>query len=78
MRKIRLILHSVPLLKVPSSEVRHLNCDTLEQMLTRLDLEQYLDTLQAENLDLESLVINTQWTCKLKCNSSLKLVSLFF
>lgn len=46
-------------LKVPSGELRHLNCDTLEQTLTRLGLQQYLDTLQAENLDLESLVINT-------------------
>ncbi|XP_053276689.1 phospholipase DDHD2 isoform X3 [Pleuronectes platessa] len=40
---------------VPSGETCHLNCDTLEQTLTRLGLQQYLDTLQAENLDLESL-----------------------
>ncbi|XP_069379938.1 phospholipase DDHD2 isoform X3 [Paralichthys olivaceus] len=40
---------------MPSSETCHLNYDTLEQTLTRLGLEQYLDTLQAENLDLESL-----------------------
>uniref|UniRef100_A0A3Q3M643 DDHD domain containing 2 n=1 Tax=Mastacembelus armatus TaxID=205130 RepID=A0A3Q3M643_9TELE len=32
-------------------------CDTLEQTLTRLGLQQYLDTLQAENLDLESLAL---------------------
>ncbi|XP_035496425.1 phospholipase DDHD2 isoform X2 [Scophthalmus maximus] len=42
---------------VPSGELRHLNCDTLEQTLTRLGLQQYLDTLQAENLDLESLAL---------------------
>ncbi|XP_060927131.1 phospholipase DDHD2 isoform X2 [Limanda limanda] len=40
---------------MPSEESYHLNCDTLEQTLTRLGLQQYLDTLQAENLDLESL-----------------------
>ncbi|XP_034450570.1 phospholipase DDHD2 isoform X2 [Hippoglossus hippoglossus] len=40
---------------VPSGESCQLNCDTLEQTLTRLGLQQYLDTLQAENLDLESL-----------------------
>uniref|UniRef100_A0A3B4UKV8 DDHD domain containing 2 n=1 Tax=Seriola dumerili TaxID=41447 RepID=A0A3B4UKV8_SERDU len=34
-----------------------LNGDTLEQTLTRLGLQQYLDTLQAENLDLESLAL---------------------
>uniref|UniRef100_A0A8C2ZIQ5 DDHD domain containing 2 n=1 Tax=Cyclopterus lumpus TaxID=8103 RepID=A0A8C2ZIQ5_CYCLU len=34
-----------------------LNCDTLQQTLTRLGLQQYLDTLQAENLDLESLAL---------------------
>ncbi|XP_034728626.1 phospholipase DDHD2 isoform X2 [Etheostoma cragini] len=42
---------------VPSGEPFHLNCDTLQQTLTRLGLEQYLDTLQAENLDLESLAL---------------------
>ncbi|XP_032371576.1 phospholipase DDHD2 isoform X2 [Etheostoma spectabile] len=42
---------------VPSSEPFHLNCDTLQQTLTRLGLEQYFDTLQAENLDLESLAL---------------------
>ncbi|XP_033476018.1 triacylglycerol hydrolase DDHD2 isoform X3 [Epinephelus lanceolatus] len=42
---------------VPSDEPFHLNCDTLEQTLTRLGLQQYLDTLQAENLDLESLAL---------------------
>ncbi|XP_071338915.1 triacylglycerol hydrolase DDHD2 isoform X3 [Trachinotus anak] len=41
---------------VPSEPCR-LNCDTLEQTLTRLGLQQYLDTLQAENLDLESLAL---------------------
>ncbi|XP_070820947.1 triacylglycerol hydrolase DDHD2 isoform X5 [Chaetodon trifascialis] len=42
---------------VPSDEPFHLNCDTLEQTLTRLGLQQYLDTLQAENVDLESLTL---------------------
>ncbi|XP_026178549.1 phospholipase DDHD2 isoform X1 [Mastacembelus armatus] len=42
---------------VPSREPGHLSCDTLEQTLTRLGLQQYLDTLQAENLDLESLAL---------------------
>lgn len=42
---------------VPSDEPFRLNCDTLEQTLTRLGLQQYLDTLQAENLDLESLAL---------------------
>ncbi|XP_070689431.1 triacylglycerol hydrolase DDHD2 [Pempheris klunzingeri] len=41
----------------PSHEPFHLSGDTLEQTLTRLGLQQYLDTLQAENLDLESLVL---------------------
>lgn len=45
---------------MPSDEPFRLSCDTLEQTLTRLGLQQYLDTLQAENLDLESLVIHTQ------------------
>uniref|UniRef100_A0A8C2ZJ74 DDHD domain containing 2 n=1 Tax=Cyclopterus lumpus TaxID=8103 RepID=A0A8C2ZJ74_CYCLU len=39
------------------SEPLILNCDTLQQTLTRLGLQQYLDTLQAENLDLESLAL---------------------
>ncbi|XP_068994477.1 phospholipase DDHD2 isoform X2 [Embiotoca jacksoni] len=43
--------------KVPSGDLCHLNCDTLEQTLTRLGLQQYLDTLQAENLNLESLAL---------------------
>nr|XP_020450202.1 phospholipase DDHD2 isoform X3 [Monopterus albus] len=34
-----------------------LKCDTLEQALSKLGLQQYLDTLQAENLDLESLAL---------------------
>ncbi|XP_040898862.1 phospholipase DDHD2 isoform X2 [Toxotes jaculatrix] len=42
---------------VPSGEPCHLNCDTLEETLTRLGLQQYLDTLKAENLDLESLAL---------------------
>ncbi|XP_076587418.1 triacylglycerol hydrolase DDHD2 isoform X4 [Chaetodon auriga] len=42
---------------VSSDEPFHLNCDTLEQTLTRLGLQQYLDTLQAENVDLESLTL---------------------
>ncbi|KAI3372899.1 hypothetical protein L3Q82_023339 [Scortum barcoo] len=42
---------------VPPDEPCSLSCDTLEQALTRLGLQQYLDTLQAENLDLESLAL---------------------
>ncbi|KAM7017519.1 triacylglycerol hydrolase DDHD2 isoform 2-T3 [Tautogolabrus adspersus] len=42
---------------VPSDETFRLNCATLEQILTRLGLQQYLHTLQAENLDLESLAL---------------------
>ncbi|XP_038558654.1 phospholipase DDHD2 isoform X3 [Micropterus salmoides] len=42
---------------VPSEAPSHLNCDTLEQILTRLGLQQFLDILQAENLDLESLAL---------------------
>ncbi|XP_041792693.1 phospholipase DDHD2 isoform X2 [Chelmon rostratus] len=42
---------------VPPNEPFPLNCDTLEQTLTRLGLQQYLDTLQAENVDLESLTL---------------------
>lgn len=42
---------------VPHEEPCSLSCDTLEQALTRLGLQQYLDTLQAENLDLESLAL---------------------
>ncbi|XP_068422540.1 phospholipase DDHD2 isoform X2 [Clinocottus analis] len=34
-----------------------LNSNTLQQTLTRLGLQQYLNTLQAENLDLESLAL---------------------
>lgn len=49
---------SLPVLQVPSEAPSHLNCDTLEQILTRLGLQQFLDILQAENLDLESLVIH--------------------
>ncbi|KAF3695847.1 Phospholipase DDHD2 [Channa argus] len=42
---------------VASGEGSPLNCEPLEQILTRLGLQQYLDTLQAENLDLESLAL---------------------
>lgn len=42
---------------IPSGEPCRLSCDTLEQTLTRLGLQQYLDTLQAENVDLESLAL---------------------
>ncbi|XP_047447158.1 phospholipase DDHD2 isoform X2 [Mugil cephalus] len=42
---------------VPPFEPCRLSCDTLEQALIRLGLQQYLDTLQAENLDLESLAL---------------------
>lgn len=51
---------SLTVFKVPSGEPGHLKCETLEQTLTRLGLQQYLDTLQTENLDLESLVMHTQ------------------
>ncbi|KAM7391869.1 hypothetical protein PAMP_022520 [Pampus punctatissimus] len=40
-----------------SGEPCRVNCDTLDQVLTRLGLQQYLATLQAENLDLESLAL---------------------
>uniref|UniRef100_A0A3Q0SP45 DDHD domain containing 2 n=1 Tax=Amphilophus citrinellus TaxID=61819 RepID=A0A3Q0SP45_AMPCI len=40
-----------------SGEPGRLNCDTLEQTLNRLGLQQYLDVLQNENLDLESLAL---------------------
>ncbi|XP_037338081.1 phospholipase DDHD2 isoform X3 [Pungitius pungitius] len=42
---------------VPSGKPFDLNCDTLQQTLSRLGLQQYLDTLQAENLDLETLAL---------------------
>ncbi|KAM9858984.1 triacylglycerol hydrolase DDHD2 [Aulostomus maculatus] len=42
---------------VSSDEHQHLNCDSLEKTLTRLGLQQYLPTLQAEKLDLESLAL---------------------
>lgn len=45
------------LLKVPSEESSIHNCHTLEQTLTRLGLQQYLEILLAENVDLDSLVI---------------------
>ncbi|XP_073322072.1 triacylglycerol hydrolase DDHD2-like [Pagrus major] len=48
---------SEPRKEAPSDEPSHLNCDTLEQTLSRLGLQQYLDTLQAENLDPESLAL---------------------
>nr|XP_057926894.1 phospholipase DDHD2 isoform X5 [Doryrhamphus excisus] len=43
--------------KVLSEDPCHPKHDTLEQALTRLGLQQYLPTLQAENLDLESLAL---------------------
>ncbi|KAK5910152.1 hypothetical protein CesoFtcFv8_004014 [Champsocephalus esox] len=42
---------------VLSGESFHMHHDTLQDTLTRLGLQQYLDTLQAENLDLESLAL---------------------
>uniref|UniRef100_G3P4V3 DDHD domain containing 2 n=1 Tax=Gasterosteus aculeatus aculeatus TaxID=481459 RepID=G3P4V3_GASAC len=42
---------------VPCGEPLDLNGDTLQQTLSRLGLQQYLDTLQAENVDLESLAL---------------------
>lgn len=47
---------SLTVLQVPSDEPSRLNDSTLEQILNRLGLQQYLATLQAENLDPESLV----------------------
>uniref|UniRef100_A0A8C6PV42 DDHD domain containing 2 n=1 Tax=Nothobranchius furzeri TaxID=105023 RepID=A0A8C6PV42_NOTFU len=43
--------------KVFSGEHSSPNNDSLEQMLTRMGLQQYLSTLQAEKLDLESLAL---------------------
>ncbi|KAM9810822.1 triacylglycerol hydrolase DDHD2 [Neosynchiropus ocellatus] len=42
-----------PLLEASS----HQGCDTLHQALTKLGLQQFLPTLQAENLDLDSLAL---------------------
>ncbi|XP_076006983.1 triacylglycerol hydrolase DDHD2 [Genypterus blacodes] len=42
---------------VPCDEPSPLTCDSLEQTLFRLGLQQYLPTLQGENLDLESLAL---------------------
>uniref|UniRef100_A0A8C7ZEQ8 DDHD domain containing 2 n=1 Tax=Oryzias sinensis TaxID=183150 RepID=A0A8C7ZEQ8_9TELE len=42
-------------LKVPSGDPSSLSSNTLEQILTKLDLKQYLGILKSENLDLESL-----------------------
>ncbi|XP_054904790.1 phospholipase DDHD2 isoform X3 [Poeciliopsis prolifica] len=42
---------------VPSGEHCALNSDTLEQMLTKLNLQQYLQILLAENVDMESLAL---------------------
>ncbi|XP_028269033.1 phospholipase DDHD2 [Parambassis ranga] len=42
---------------VHSGEPCHLNCDTLQQTLTKLGLQQYLEILQAENMDMESLAL---------------------
>ncbi|XP_075889313.1 triacylglycerol hydrolase DDHD2 isoform X2 [Nelusetta ayraudi] len=43
--------------KVPSEESSIHNCHTLEQTLTRLGLQQYLQILLAENVDLDSLAL---------------------
>ncbi|KAM9392472.1 triacylglycerol hydrolase DDHD2 isoform 2-T2 [Pholidichthys leucotaenia] len=58
--------------RVHSSEPCHLNGAMLEQALTRLGLQQYLDTLQAENLDLESLVTEAHTYTALCQDSDLK------
>lgn len=50
------LILSLAVLKAPSDEPSRLNDNTLEQILNRLGLQQYLATLQAETLDLESLV----------------------
>ncbi|KAM4746329.1 triacylglycerol hydrolase DDHD2 isoform 2-T2 [Anableps anableps] len=42
---------------VPSGEHSSLSSDTLEQTLTKLGLQQYLETLLAENVDMESLAL---------------------
>ncbi|XP_071755794.1 triacylglycerol hydrolase DDHD2 [Centroberyx gerrardi] len=42
---------------VPCDQPSPLTCDTLEQTLIRLGLQEYLATLQRENLDLESLAL---------------------
>ncbi|XP_047236534.1 phospholipase DDHD2 isoform X4 [Girardinichthys multiradiatus] len=42
---------------VPSREHCSVNSETLEQTLTKLGLQQYLGTLQAENVDMESLAL---------------------
>ncbi|XP_024131784.1 phospholipase DDHD2 isoform X2 [Oryzias melastigma] len=41
--------------EVPSGNPSFLSSNTLEQILTKLDLKQYLDIFESENLDLESL-----------------------
>ncbi|XP_068167705.1 phospholipase DDHD2 isoform X2 [Antennarius striatus] len=46
---------SEPRKRFASDEHHLLNCDTLEDTLTRLGLQQYLAKLQAESVDLESL-----------------------
>lgn len=45
----------LPVCKIPTDKYQ-LSCNTLEQTLTRLGLQQYLDIFQKESLDLESLV----------------------
>ncbi|XP_068594446.1 phospholipase DDHD2 [Brachionichthys hirsutus] len=49
--------HSEPRKRLASDEHQRLDCDTLEDTLTILGLQQYLATLQAESLDLESLAL---------------------
>ncbi|XP_056889936.1 phospholipase DDHD2 isoform X4 [Takifugu flavidus] len=42
---------------IPADKPLQLSCNTLEQTLSRLGLQQYLDILHKENLDLESLAL---------------------
>uniref|UniRef100_A0A667YAV3 DDHD domain containing 2 n=1 Tax=Myripristis murdjan TaxID=586833 RepID=A0A667YAV3_9TELE len=46
-----------PVHKVTCDDPCPLSCDSLEQTLIRLGLQEYLATLQRENLDLESLAL---------------------
>lgn len=54
----------LPVCKIPTDKYQ-LSCNTLEQTLTRLGLQQYLDIFQKESLDLESLVMHAhKWRNK--------------
>lgn len=53
----------LPVCKI-STDKHQLSCNTLEQTLTRLGLQQYLDLFKKEGLDLESLVMRAH-----KCNN---------